>query len=120
MFQRKAGLNISPPDFSKHLFKQVPLDGKRSALQAAFDILPQDGKIFIADFGEQRSALMQFLFRTVQRLDCYEYTQPNADGCLPIILRDVGFSEVTETAVIATVVGSISLYTAQKTKRQGR
>jgi len=99
---------------SSLVFHQVPLDGKRSTLQATFDLLPEDGELFIADFGEQRTPLMRFLFKTVQRLDGYEFTQPNADGCLPVILTDVGFSAVQEALVVPTIVGSISLYSAQK------
>ncbi len=93
---------------------QVPLDGKRSILSAAHECLPPGGRLFIADFGEQRTALMRFFFKSVQRLDGYEYTQPNADGCLPTLMKDVGFTDVLELMVVPTIVGSISLYTAHK------
>ncbi len=99
---------------SSLVFHQVPIEGKRSILRAAYDLLPTDGEICIADFGEQRTALMRFCFKTVQRLDGFEYTQPNAEGCLPILLKDVGFTEVSEELVVPTMVGSISLYAARK------
>lgn len=104
---------------SSLVFHQVPLEGKISTLKAAFGILPQGGQIFIADFGEQRSPLMRFCFGAVQRLDGYEFTQPNAEGCLPVILREVGFGEVRESMVIPTMFGSISLYSARKADRRG-
>ncbi len=110
----KLGARAINKIVSSLVFHQVPLDGKRSTLQAAFDYLPEGGQLFIADFGEQRTPLMRFLFKTVQRLDGFEFTQPNADGCLPIILTDVGFSAVQEALVVPTIVGSISLYSAQK------
>jgi len=99
---------------SSLVFHQVPMDGKRSTLRAAYDLLPSGGRIYIADFGEQRSAMMRFCFKFVQRLDGFECTQPNADGCLPILMEDVGFTGVSEVLVVPTMVGSISLYTACK------
>ncbi len=99
---------------SSLVLHQVPLDGKRAIIRKAYELLPPGGRLHIADFGEQRTQLMRFLFGAVQRLDGIEYTQPNADGILPKIMRDSGFSPVEETNVIPTMVGSISLYRAIK------
>ncbi|NOX94331.1 MAG: class I SAM-dependent methyltransferase [Alphaproteobacteria bacterium] len=99
---------------SSLVLHQVPLDGKRAIIRKAYELLPPGGCLHIADFGEQRTPLMRFLFGAVQRLDGIEYTQPNADGILPKIMRDCGFSPVEETNVIPTMVGSISLYRAIK------
>lgn len=99
---------------SSLVLHQVPLDGKRAIISKAYELLPPGGSLHIADFGEQRTLLMRFLFGAVQQLDGVEYTQPNADGVLPEIMRDCGFSPVKETNVIPTFVGSISLYQAIK------
>ncbi len=99
---------------SSLVFHQVPFEGKESILCAAHDLLPSGGEIFVADFGEQKTGFMRACFKTVQRLDGYEYTQPNADGCLPILMKDVGFDDVKEELVLPTIVGSISLYTPRK------
>ena len=99
---------------SSLVFHQVPFEGKKSILRAAHDLLPSGGQLLIADFGEQKTGLMRFCFKTVQRLDGYEYTLPNADGCLPILMKDVGFDDVREEMAVPTMVGSISLYTARK------
>jgi len=99
---------------SSLVLHQVPLDGKRAIIGKAYDLLPPGGRLHIADFGEQRTKLMRFLFGAVQRLDGVEFTQPNADGVLPDIMRDCGFSPVEETHVITTLVGSVSLYRAIK------
>ena len=60
------------------------------------------------------SPLMRFAFRQVQTLDGFTNTQPNADGILPKLMEDAGFSEVKETLVIPTPTGSISLYRARR------
>ncbi len=99
---------------SSLVLHQVPLEGKRAIIGKAYELLPSGGRLHIADFGEQRTKLMRFLFGSVQRLDGVEYTQPNADGVLPEIMRKSGFSPVEETVVIPTLVGSISLYRAIK------
>ncbi len=99
---------------SSLVLHQVPLEGKRSILRVAYEFLLPNGRLFIADFGEQRTPLMRFCFRTVQWLDGYEYTQPNAEGCLPILMNEVGFTEALEVMVVPTMVGSISIYVAQK------
>ncbi|NOX82770.1 MAG: methyltransferase domain-containing protein [Alphaproteobacteria bacterium] len=108
---RQAGVTKITSSLVLH---QVPLDGKRAIIGKAYELLPSGGRLHIADFGEQRTKLMRFLFGSVQRLDGVEYTQPNADGVLPEIMSEYGFSPVEETNVIATLVGSISIYRAIK------
>ena len=68
----------------------------------------------IADFGLQRTRLMRLAFRIVQLADGKQDTQPNADGVLPELLSESGFSEVREAEVVPTVSGSISVYVARK------
>ncbi len=57
---------------------------------------------------------MRMLFRQIQWLDGYEFTEPNARGCMPEILAGAGFDAVEEAKVIATPTGSISIYRAQR------
>jgi hypothetical protein len=58
--------------------------------------------------------LMRKLFRVVQAGDGYANTEPNAKGVLPELMAKVGFSRVSETAVITTPTGSVSLYRAER------
>lgn len=96
---------------SSLVLHQTPLEEKRNILQCAKCLLKPSGQIFIADYGQQRSSLMKLLFRsTIQVLDGVADTQPNAEGCIPILLTDVGFEQVTELHSFATVTGSISIY----------
>jgi hypothetical protein len=99
---------------SSLVFHQAPLETKRALLDAMAGALRSGGQLHIADYGWQRTAAMRFGFWIVQSLDGYADTQPNADGCLPVLMYEAGFKNVTETAVIPTVTGSISLYRATK------
>lgn len=99
---------------SSLVFHQVPMETKRQLLAAMAAALPVGGQLHIADYGWQRTAAMRMAFRIVQSLDGYADTQPNADGCLPVLMYEAGFSRVAETAVIPTITGSISLYRAAK------
>lgn len=99
---------------SSLVFHQVPLAEKRAGLAAMRAALVANGELHVADYGLQRTALMRQLFRIVQRADGYENTEPNARGVLPGLMRDAGFRDVEETAVIPTPTGSISLYRAER------
>jgi len=99
---------------SSLVFHQVPLPEKRRLLKLIRNLLPQNGELHIADYGLQRTLTMRLLFRmTVQMLDGVGDTQPNADGVLPEIMKEVGFATVEEVAIIRTMTGSISLYRAK-------
>lgn len=94
---------------------QVPLAGKAAGLSAMHAALRPGGRLVLADYSEQRSRLMRAMFRlTVQRIDGREDTQPNADGVLPGLIAEAGFAEVTESMVIPTPSGSISVLTARR------
>ncbi|MFQ6005615.1 MAG: class I SAM-dependent methyltransferase [Woeseia sp.] len=100
---------------SSLVFHQTPLDEKHRILTNMHAVLAPGGPLHVADYGLQRSRLARFLFRrTVQAIDGVGDTQPNADGVLPGLIEKAGFSEVTETGIVPTITGSISLYRAVK------
>jgi ubiquinone/menaquinone biosynthesis C-methylase UbiE len=101
---------------SSLVFHQVPLAEKRAGLSSIYSALSPGGELHVADFGLQRTRLMRSLFRIVQHVDGYENTQPNADGILPSLMKEAGFEQVQETAVIPTLSGSISLYKAIRSR----
>lgn len=99
---------------SSLMFHQVPMTEKRAGLAAMHAALRPGGRLLVADYGKQ-SGLMRLLFRqTIQRLDGVEDTQPNADGVLPQIMAEAGFSAVREARHVATVTCRITLFTAQR------
>lgn len=110
----EAGIETADKVTSSLVLHQCPLPMKRAILVAMFRTLRPGGSIFVADYGEQRSRLMRLLFKQIQRLDGFENTQPNADGVLPRLFSEAGFSRVVEHEVIRTITGSISIYSACK------
>ena len=99
---------------SSLVLHQCPMDVKEAIAAQMFRLLQPGGTLFIADYGEQRSLLMRMLFRQIQLLDGFEYTEPNAKGCVPEILTAAGFEAVEEIKVIPTPTGSISIYRARR------
>lgn len=100
---------------SSLVLHQVPKVEKSRILSIMNDLLPPGGECHIADYGHQKSKISRFLFRvTVQVIDGKLDTQPNADGILPDLMREAGFSNVIETSRIPTVTGVISLYQGRK------
>lgn len=94
---------------------QVPLKEKIRILREVYKVLQPGGRLFIADYAEQRTWLMRRLFRaTIQQLDGVTDTQPNADGVLGPLMTEVGFTEVIELRQFNTVTGSISILRATK------
>ncbi len=99
---------------SSLVLHQTPIEEKRNILFSIFRLLLPGGKLCIADYGLQRTALMKTLFRrTVQTIDGIKDTQPNAEGCIPTLMEEMGYLEVSETQVVPTLTGSISIYTAR-------
>ena len=99
---------------SSLVLHQCPMDVKEAIAAQMFSLLKPGGTLFIADYGEQRSLLMRMLFRQIQLLDGFEFTEPNAKGCVPEILAAAGFEAVEEVKVIPTPTGSIAIYRAKR------
>ncbi|MCX2982685.1 class I SAM-dependent methyltransferase [Halieaceae bacterium IMCC14734] len=98
---------------SSLVFHQTALDSKRDILESTRKLLLPGGKLYVADYGLQRTPLMRTLFRcTVQAIDGVKDTQHNANGCMPELVATSGFTSIAEARVIPTPTGSISIYTA--------
>lgn len=99
---------------SSLVLHQCTRAAKEGILREAHRLLKPGGRLFIADYGLQRTMLMSMLFRQVRALDGFENTRANKDGEIPALIAKAGFSKVSELSAIATPTGSISLYAAVK------
>jgi len=94
---------------------QVRLEEKARLLRETWQVLAPGGKLYVADYGEQRSRLMRLLFRlTIQQLDGVQDTQPNADGMLPVLMGEAGFRDIRELETFCTPTGTIAILEAGK------
>lgn len=93
---------------------QCPIAAKRGILANAHALLRPGGRLFVADFGVQKSWLMRLLFNQVRLLDGYANTGTNKDGAIPLLISQAGFSGLSEDWVLGTPTGSISLWTGTK------
>lgn len=94
---------------------QVGLEEKARLLREALHTLAPGGKLYVADYGEQRGRLMRMLFRlTIQQLDGVQDTQPNADGMLPVLMGEAGFRDIRELETFHTPTGAIAIIEAGK------
>lgn len=112
-----AAIPSEPVDVivSSLVLHQVSLAEKERILAAALDRLKPGGRLILADYGLQDTALARVLFRaTVQSLDGRANTQPNADGVLPALLEKAGFSAIEQHAKWRTMTGVIYMYVAAK------
>lgn len=108
------GVDVADAVISSLVLHQCPLHMKQRILVDMFKVAKAGARLCIADYGLQRTLLMQLLFRQVRMLDGFENTKPNKDGVLPDLIASAGFIDAAETRVIQTPTGSISIYQARK------
>lgn len=102
---------------SSLFFHHLDRATKLATLREVHRVLKPGGRLHIADWGKAGNPLMRVLFLVVQLLDGFETTQENVAGLLPGFIADCGFTNVRECRHLATPLGTISLYAAQKAAR---
>lgn len=99
---------------SSLVFHHINRQQKIKALEEIKRVLKPGGELHIADWGKPSNILMRALMYPEQWLDGYENTIDNIKGHFPELIKEVGFSEVTETKRFSTIFGTLSLYKAKK------
>lgn len=95
---------------SSLFFHHLTRDQKLCSLRRARDLLRAGGEIHVADWGRPANPLMRILFYSVQALDGRSSTSDNVAGRLPEFMREVGFTGVTETHRVSTMLGTLCFY----------
>lgn len=93
---------------------QCPLEAKQSILENAFRLLRPGGRLVLADYGEQPTALMRTAFLLVQMTDGFEPTEHNRRGAIPQLLLTCGFKRTKIIERVPTVTGLITIWRATK------
>lgn len=97
---------------SSLFFHHLSRTDKLRTLREAYRVLRPGGELHIADWGKPQSALMRWLFYSIQLLDGFANTADNVEGRLPEILGAGGFQAVAQAQEFATVFGTMTLYRA--------
>ena len=101
---------------SSLLFHHLTRENKARALKEAFRVLRPGGELHVADWGRAHNSLMRMAFLLVQMLDGFESTRDNVAGLLPGLFQAAGFEDVQESARYITIVGTLSLFRARKSR----
>jgi cyclopropane fatty-acyl-phospholipid synthase-like methyltransferase len=99
---------------SSLFFHHLSTDQKRDTFARILGWLRPGGELHVADWGRAHGPLMRLAYLGIQLLDGFETTTDNVQGRLPELMQEVGFVDVVETDRMATVFGTLSLYTARK------
>ena len=97
---------------SSLLFHHLRPADKKIALAEARELLRPGGRLHIADWGRPQDPLMQLLATSVRLLDGPASTRDSLAGALPALVAAAGFSDVVETGVWRTAVGTLRLLRA--------
>lgn len=101
---------------SSLFFHHLSPADKRQTSREVHRILNPGGEFHVADWGKPRNAVMAALFAVVRTLDGVENTRDNAEGRLPDIFAESGFSAVQVRQELATPLGPIALYSMGKSE----
>lgn len=102
---------------SSLVFHHLTLRQKYAALEELLRVLKPSGTIHIADFGKPANVLQRTGFYAVQFLDGFKTTQDSVKNVLPDALRQTGFLKADENGVFRTMVGTVRIFSGQKTNQ---
>jgi ubiquinone/menaquinone biosynthesis C-methylase UbiE len=97
------------------VFHHLTYEQKQKALYEMKRVLKSSGKIHICDFGKPKNALQRLGFYFIQFLDGFTTTSDNVKGIIPILIKKANFMNVRETGVFPSLVGTVRIFSADKT-----
>lgn len=102
---------------SSLVFHHLGPEAKRRAAAEIVRVLCPGGELHVADWGRPQNAAMRAAFFALQLLDGFATTAENVAGRLPEIFREAGLGDARERNRLATVFGTLSLYSGERGPR---
>jgi len=100
--------------FSSLFFHHLkPADKARTMIEV-HRVLKPGAKFHICDWGRPANPALRLAFLAVQFLDGFEVTRDNVKGHLPEIIEQAGFTDVSVTGSVSTMLGTLEFIHAGK------
>jgi len=116
VFERGLSTAIPHPDASMDiitcslLFHHLSDMDKRQSIAEIHRVLTVEGTLMLLDWGKPANKVMRLLFYGLQLFDGFETTKANVQGRIPSLLFEGGFRQITETAQVNTLFGTLVIY----------
>lgn len=94
---------------SSLVFHHLDVATKRRALTEIRRVLAPGGQLLLCDYGRPHDPLMRSAFLFIQLLDGFPNTRPHANGKLPPLIRECGFT-VHLIERLRTMTGTLELW----------
>jgi ubiquinone/menaquinone biosynthesis C-methylase UbiE len=93
---------------------------KRQTVREIGRVLRRGGELHVADWGRPADPAMALAFLAIRALDGFSNTRDNVRGALPEIFEQFGLRGAVETGRLRTMLGTLSLYRAERPLRRLR
>ena len=118
----KVGLSFSMPYpsnefdvvFTSLFFHHLKRADKCRTMAEVRRVLKPGGKFHICDWGRPANPALRMAFLGVQLLDGFEVTGDNVKGKLPETIEQAGFTSVSVTGSLSTILGTLEFIHARK------
>ena len=96
------------------VFHHLETTVKQRMLAELYRVTKKGGQLIIADFGRSASWPQRLLFNLIRVLDGFKPTKANANGLMPSLISDAGFTYSGRKEKFKTVFGEVQLFKAIK------
>lgn len=96
------------------VFHHLETTVKQRMLAELYRVTKKGGQLIIADFGRSASWPQRLLFNLIRVLDGFKPTKANANGLMPSLISDAGFTYSGIKEKFKTVFGEVQLFKAIK------
>jgi ubiquinone/menaquinone biosynthesis C-methylase UbiE len=95
------------------MMHHLSTDKKLIAMREIFRVLTTGGKLYIADFGKQENLIFALVGNIAAKFE--PEVEANFKGLLPDLMTDAGFKNVQTLKKYNTKIGTICIYSGEKT-----